>query len=108
MPTWLILTIAALVLVAGALFPTFRARRIHTAGFREQLTTARAEVDAVRSRIDTSPRGVDVDEASQAVATAEALLSTARPARSISVCRQVDALTDRARRSLDVAEGRDQ
>lgn len=107
MPTWLILTIAAVVLVAGALLPTIRARRDRSAGFREQLSTARAEVEAVRSRIDTSPTGVDVEEASDAAATAEALLSAARPAQSIAVCRQVDALMDQARRSLDRAEGRD-
>lgn len=108
MPTWLILTIAALVLVTGALLPTIRTRRARSAGFREQLSTARAEVEAVHSRIDTIPTGVDVEEASDAAATAEALLSAARPAQSIAVCRQVDALMDQARRSLDHAEGRDE
>jgi hypothetical protein len=106
MPTWLILTIAALVLVAGALSPTIRARRARTTGFREQLATARAEVGAVRDRIDTSPPDVDVEQAADAAATAEALLSAARPAQSVAICRQVDALMDQARRSLDRAEGR--
>lgn len=101
MPTWLILSLAVLVLVAGALVPTIRSRRARTAGFREQLSTARAEVEALRYRVDTSPPGTDVEAAADAVATAEAMLSAARPAQSIAVCRQVDALLDRARRSSD-------
>lgn len=108
MPTWVILTIAALVLVLGALLPTVRTRRARTAGFREQLSTARAEVAAVRDRIDTSPPDIDVEQAADAAATAEALLSAARPAQSVAICRQVDALMDQARRSLDRAERRDE
>lgn len=103
MPTWLILSIAVLVLVAGALLPSIRGRRIRTAGFGQQLSTARAEIESLRYRIDTCPPGTDVSEANGAAATAEALLSAARPAQSIAVCRQVDELLHRARRSLDAA-----
>ncbi|MBE7162820.1 MAG: hypothetical protein INR72_16390 [Williamsia herbipolensis] len=104
MPTWLVLTLAALVLLAGALLPSLRFWRARTAGFREQLSTARAEVDALRYRIDTAGPTIDVRASAEAAATAEALLAAARPARSTAVCRQVDALLEQARADLDAAE----
>ena len=86
-PPWLIVTVAIVILVAGATWPTAsglrrrRIRRVETA-----ITDARARIEALDYRIDAEPSRPRAEAAAGYRDTAQAILSVADDRRSARVC----------------------
>ncbi|MGI8417009.1 MAG: hypothetical protein ACR2P2_12560 [Nakamurella sp.] len=101
MPTWLILTLAAVVLVLGAAVPALlAARRSRASTVEEPIESSRARLDALSYQLDTSATDVDTTAAARLRDTAEATLSVADDQQSGSADAEVDELLDRASTEL--------
>lgn len=102
MPTWLILTVAGVIVVVGAALPvTVRARRARSQAAERAIRAARARAEAVGYRIDAAD-GADgrVSEAARLRDLALATLSVASRRRSVAACADAEDLLDRAEREL--------
>ena len=104
MPTWLILSLAVVLLVVGAALPlVVRMRRTRDAAFTDAVTDVRARIEALDYRLDAAAPGTDTASATELRDTAQAMVSAANQRKSARVCRRAAAVVDRAQTVLDAA-----
>jgi len=102
--TWLILTLAVVIVVLAAALTTFlRVRRDQAATFEPAIRAARARLESLSYEIDTTSADVDTGEAARLRDTAEAMLATADDRRSVRVCGRAGQLLGRGERALHAA-----
>lgn len=103
-PIWLILALAAAIVVVGVGVPTLlRTRRTRAGALTTALRAARAHAEQLRYLIDTSDPDLDPAEASRLCDTAEATLATAQDHRSAAACARAERLLDQAEAELRLA-----